>query len=155
MKRSHADGVAHQLEFSETLSVPGLCRAVIFRCEVLVTMLVRDLRTHVLRWQQLQGGSGYANFFLLRPLKCPSRNEQRGRGEPRMLSSWDHRPLQRAVLPPLPRQDTAEYATEPIGLLPHLWRSCNHLWHVTGEALRAEKAPLPSRRRAVSRIPIS
>jgi hypothetical protein len=29
---------------------------------------------------------------------------------------------------------------------------CNHMWHVTGEALRAEKAPLPSRRRAVSPI---
>jgi hypothetical protein len=23
-------------------------------------------------------------------LKCPSRSEQRGRGEPRMLPSWDH-----------------------------------------------------------------
>jgi hypothetical protein len=32
---------------------------------------------------------------------------------------------------------------------------CNHLWHVTGEALRAEKAPLPSRCRAVSAIPTS
>jgi hypothetical protein len=32
---------------------------------------------------------------------------------------------------------------------------CNHLWHVTGEALRAEDAPLPSRRRAVSAIPTS
>jgi len=27
---------------------------------------------------------------------------------------------QRAVLPPLPRYDTAEHATEPIGLLPRL-----------------------------------
>jgi hypothetical protein len=29
---------------------------------------------------------------------------------------------------------------------------CNHMWHVTGEALRAEKAPLSSRRPRKSTI---
>ena len=33
--------------------------------------------------------------------------------------------------------------------------NCNHMWHVTGEALRAEKAPLPPRRRTASDTPTS
>jgi hypothetical protein len=49
------------------------------------------------------------------------RPEMNSEGEGnRVCSPYGITTHKRAVLPSLPRYDTAEHATEPIGLLPHL-----------------------------------
>jgi hypothetical protein len=43
---------------------------------------------------------------------------------------------ERAILPSLPRYGTAEHATQPIGLLPHLFRLQSHVARDRGGAAR-------------------
>ena len=87
-------------------------------------------------------------------LKCPSRSEQRGRGEHAYAPLMGSPPISAPSCPHC-RGSTLRNTRPSRSGCYRICSGCNHLWHVTGEALRAEKAPLRSRRRAVSAIPTS
>jgi hypothetical protein len=77
----------------------------------------------VARHESVAGGAapsrGATISFLMRPQYARSEANSDGEGN-RVCSPHGITTHKRAVLPSVPRYDTAEHATEPIGLFPHL-----------------------------------